>query len=165
MKDSARWLLVAALVWLAAWGWSRAKPPHGPPPSARPEWQRLSRELSPEQQQLFTRVRAALPLAEAAHTDAGWPDTLPGLDFPARKRGLVTNYLGEGEGLRWLVLYLDPDPRLPREDAGVDDEHHRLADGTPVHVTVWTTALDAGLPDDVVAFPAAEGWVEQVRAD
>jgi hypothetical protein len=76
----------------------------------------------------------------------------------------TVNYEGEGEGLRWLVLFLEPDPRLVAEKAPPeDDEHHTLSDGTPLHVTVWTQPLTEAPSDQLTAFPAAEGWVERVR--
>ena len=81
-----------------------------------------------------------------------------------RQQGQAVNYVTEAEGLRWLVLFLEPDPRLPKEPAPPeDDEHHTLSDGTPLHVTLWTQPLTESPPTELVAFPAAEGWVERVR--
>ena len=80
-----------------------------------------------------------------------------------RRQGATINYVGESEGLRWLVLYLEPDPRMERTAAPPeDDEHHTLADGTGLHVTLWTQPLSEPTTELVTAFPGAEGWVERV---
>lgn len=161
--STARWLLVAAAVWLAAVGysrWRRADPV--PPPAERPAWQHPVSELTAPQRAHFEAVRAAIVRAEQARGGGAWPDDfLPG--YTRRQQRLHVNYLGEVEGLRWLVLFLEPDPRLPLERAPLDDEHHVLPDGTPLHVTVWTQPLSEPAPTAVTAFPAAEGWVERVR--
>lgn len=163
MKQNARWLLIAALVWLGAWGVSRWQRVREQATPQRPSWQRPVSELTEAQGAAFLRVREAIVSAEATRTtERTWPETLlPG--FTRTTRGLHTTYVGELEGVRWLVLFLEPDPRLGPEDAGLDDEHHRLGDGTPVHVTVWTQGLDVPPPTVLVAFPATEGWTERVR--
>jgi hypothetical protein len=160
MKQNARWLAIAALVWLGAWAvtrWQRATT------VARPTWQKPVSELTEAQRTEFVRLREAIVVAESGRSaNRAWPDTfLPG--FTRTTRGLHTTYVGEAAGLRWLVLFLEPDPRLGPEDAGLDDEHHRLADGTSLHVTVWTQGLDLAPPTQLVAFPAVEGWTERVR--
>ncbi|MFO0594859.1 MAG: hypothetical protein U0228_06135 [Myxococcaceae bacterium] len=153
------WLLVAAAVWGVAWGvqrWKAAQP-------QRPEWQRPVSELTSAQQAIEASLRAALPAAEAQRDASGaWPGGLRA-GFEAQRLGLTINYVGEAEGLRWLVVVLEPDPRVPPEDAGVDDEHHRLPSGAMLHVSVWTQPLSATPPTSVVAFPAAEGWTQRVR--
>lgn len=165
---TALWLLVA----LAVFGLGKllsARPP-APPPSAADAgapWQRPVSELTAGQQRLHARLRAQLRDAERGRAEAkAWPPAAglfpPG--FTLRQRGLTVNYLGEAEGLRWLVLFLEPDPRLPGEPPPPeDDEHHTLRDGTALHVTTWTQPLSEPPPADVTAFPAAEGWVERVR--
>jgi hypothetical protein len=166
-RTQVTWLLVALGVFGGLLAWSRLRAPAPAPPPARPSWQRPVSELSPAQQQVHSQLRAQLRAVERARTEAkAWPEargSFP-LGFARRQRGTAVNYVGEAEGLRWLVLYLEPDPRLPREPAPPeDDEHHALGDGTPLHVTVWTQPLSEPAPADVTAFPAAEGWVERVR--
>lgn len=162
------WLLVASGVWAAGAVYSKlhAAPP-APAPS--PSWQRPVSELTLKQQQFHLRLREHLRAAErerergktktwptaAAHFPAGWS---------RRQLSATVNYVGEGEGLRWLVLFLEPDPRAAPEKAPPeDDEHHTLGDGTAIHVTVWTQPLSEPSLEQVTAFPAAEGWVERVR--
>lgn len=160
MKQPAvRWILLALAVWLGAWAftkWNSARAPE------RADWQRPVSELSETQRAQFEALRAAMPAAERARSSGAWPETLvPG--FARKQQGLYVNYLGEAEGLRWLVLYVEPDPRVGSESAAVDDEHHLLADGRMLHVSVWTQPLSAEKPQNVTAWPAAEGWLQRVR--
>jgi hypothetical protein len=129
-----------------------------PPPPARPSWQRPVNELTEAQQRVYAELRARLPELKKAREQTGsWPG-------PTASAGHVINYVQEREGLRWLLLVLEPDPRLPREPPPPeDDEHVNLADGTGLHVTLWTQPLTEAPPPGVIAFPAAEGWVERVR--
>jgi hypothetical protein len=155
------WLVIAGGVWLSAMGFSRWR---GEPtkPTALPAWQQRVSELTAAQQDFHGRVRAAIETVEKQRASGAWPsDFLPG--FAMQHARLTTNYVGEAEGLRWLVLFLEPDPRSPPENAPPDDEHHRLADGTPLHVTVWTQPLSTPASTELIGFPAAEGWVERVR--
>lgn len=160
MKQPAvRWLILALAVWLGAWAFSKWNSARAP---ERADWQRSVSELTAAQRAQFEALRAAMPAAESARASGSWPETLvPG--FARKQQGLYVNYLGEAEGLRWLVLYIEPDPRVGSEKAAVDDEHHLLADGKMLHVSVWTQALTKPRADNVTAWPAAEDWVQRVR--
>lgn len=131
----------------------------------RPSWQRPVSELTSSQQRLHAELREHLRAAERERgKNKVWP--APSGIFPSgwvlRQQGSYVNYLGEGDGLRWLVLFIEPDGRTPPEDVPEDEEHHTLSDGTALHVTVWTQPSVEPPPDRVTAFPAAEGWVERV---
>ncbi len=159
-RATARWLILAASVWLTAMAITRWK--HEPAPAPLPAWQHPITELPPAQHHHYLQLREAILTAERARSTGAWPTTfLPG--YTLRQQRLTINYVGEAEGLRWLVLFLEPDPRVPPEHAPPDDEHHALPDGTALHVTVWTQPLAEPAPESVTAFPAAEGWVERVR--
>lgn len=155
------WLLVALAVWGAGTLVSKFR---ADPPLQTPSWQRPLSELTPAQQQLHQHLRERLRIAERERAETkAWPPTLTE-GWKARQVSTTVNYVGEGAGLRWLVLILEPDPRAPAEPPPPeDDEHHTLSDGTPIHVTVWTQPLDEPATGQVTAFPAAEGWVERVR--
>jgi hypothetical protein len=131
-----------------------------------PAWQRPVSELTVAQQQFHATLREELRAAEGIRSATkSWPPPegiFPG-NWVLRRQGTAINYLGTSEGLRWLVLYLEPDPRAERTKAPPeDDEHHTLADGTGLHVSVWTQPLSEPPTDLVTAFPGAEGWVERV---
>jgi hypothetical protein len=144
---------------------------------AAPPWQHSFLELSAEQQRLYRALREGLYDVENQRSVSGrWPDAgslaadeVPGFTegtWVHRVSGVYVNYVGEAAGLRWLVLFIEPEPglvRAPNEPAPpVDEEHHTLPNGTSLHVTVWTQSLDAPSPSSVLPFPVAEGWVQRV---
>jgi hypothetical protein len=121
-----------------------------------------------------------------------------------RQEGPIVNYLGLAADRRdppFLLLVQEPDPgapaegSLPRGQAGgagpgqgaraiagvagaqaTDEVHHRLADGTLLHVSVWlreapaaggsgaaspsVVADDPGRDPGVIAVPYARGWTQ-----
>lgn len=157
-----RWLLVAGAVFAGGLLFSRL---HGAAPPA-PAWQRPVSELSAAQQRFHALLRGQLRQAERERASTkSWPSAT-GI-FPEgwklRRQGSCVNYTGETQGLRWLVLFLEPDARAAPEKAPPeDDEHHTLSDGTALHVSLWTQLPSEPPGELVTAFPAAEGWVERV---
>lgn len=173
---AAPFVLLALLVWGA--GVARARltgtttaEPAGPP------WQHSFLELTGPQQRLYRELREGLDDAENRRAETQrWPDPaeLAADQVPAfatsrwslATQGPYVNYVGEAAGLRWLVLYIEPEPgllRAPNEaPPPFDEEHHTLPDGTAVHVTVWTQSPTEPTPSAVLAFPVAEGWVQRV---
>ena len=156
----------ATLLWLAValavfGGFALHSKLRAPPPPAAPSWQRPVSELTAEQRRFHTRLLEQLRAAEKERGETKqWPPS-PGWEL--RSQGLFVNYVQEAAGLRWLVLFIEPDPRAAAEKPPPDDaEHHTLGDGTPIHVTVWTQPQREPKTGLVTAFPAAEGWVERV---
>lgn len=141
-----------------AWGVNRARTPN----TELPEWQRKVSELDATQRTVEANLRSALKNAEdVRNRTAAWPaELMPG--FPITAQGTTINAFGTVGETQWLVLVLEPEARDTQEKAVVDDEHHLLGDGTLIHVTVWTRPVTAP-PDELVAFPAAEGWVQRIR--
>lgn len=162
-RETVLWLLVALAVFGAATLYSHLTTPA---PLPTPSWQRSVAELSAAQQRFYLQLRDQLRSAERGRSETkSWPapDGLFPPGWAQRRQGLYVNYLGEAEGLRWLVLFIEPDPRAaPEKPPPEDEEHHTLGDGTALHVTVWTKPLTEPPTDGVTAFPAAEGWVERV---
>lgn len=155
------WLVIALGVFAAGTFFSKRSKPQD-----TPSWQRPVSELTEPQQKFYATLRELLRKAEAERGKSkSWP--APAGIFPEgfslQQQGIYVNYAGEREGLRWLVLFIEPDPRFPAENVREDDEHHRLSDGTMLHVTVWTQPTSEPRPERVTAFPAAEGWVERVE--
>ena len=161
-RATVLWLLVALVVFGVGAFVSRRteKPPDAP------SWQRPVSELTTSQQEFFATLRALLRKAETERgANQKWPEAA-GIfpeGFKFEQQGIYVNYSGEREGLRWLVLFIEPDPRFPAEKVPEDDEHHVLSDGTMLHVTVWTQPTSEPRSERVTAFPAAEGWLERVR--
>lgn len=161
-RASLRWLLAALAVFAVAQLVERLQRPGAP---ALLAWQRPVSELTEAQRALWAELRASLRDAEAQRAASGdWPrlDLTSNARWSLRRQRLAVNYVAEAEGLRWLVLFLEPDPRVQEPAPPEDDEHHTLADGTALHVTVWTQPLTAPPTAEVTAFPAAEGWTERV---
>ncbi|MFT3840438.1 MAG: hypothetical protein QM723_25845 [Myxococcaceae bacterium] len=143
-------------------------------------YQRSYRELPAAEQQVYFSLRSALSTAErfrAASKKWPPPEALSGegleafagdrLSWSKLEGGLYVNYLGvpKSGGLRWLVMIIEPDPKelkLPNQPRAQDDvEHHTLADGTTLHVTVWSQPNEGPLPVAVVPYPVADGWTER----
>jgi hypothetical protein len=158
-RATALFLLVALGVFGGLVASSRAK--KSPPPVARPSWQVVVDTLPERQRAFHDQLRARIPELEAARSrDKAWPES-PG--FTRTQQANVVNYVGEGAGQRWLLLVLEPDPRVGPEPAPPDDdEHDTLGDGTLLHVTLWTQPVSEPAPEHVTAFPAAEGWKQVV---
>lgn len=161
-RATIAWLLVALVVFGVGMFFSRRteKPPEAP------SWQRPVSELTATQQKFFGALREQLRKAESERSkNKTWPAATGVFPegFTLAQQGIYVNYSGESEGLRWLVLFIEPDPRFGAEKVPEDDEHHVLSDGTMIHVTVWTQPISEPRPERVTAFPAAEGWVERVR--
>jgi len=154
------WLLLALAVFGGFALYSKLR---APPPPPAPSWQRPVSELSAGQQRFHGHLREELRALERERAQTkSWP--LSSSDgWARRQQGIYVNYVGEAEQLRWLVLFIEPDPRVaPEKPPPEDDEHHTLTDGTALHVTVWTQPTSEPKTELVTAFPAAEGWVERV---
>ena len=126
--------------------------------------------LDERDQRRFGQLRAAIRQAEQVRgVTRQWPAELtPAADcsWSLRRRGVYVNYLGlpaAPGGLRWLVLFIEPEPSAIKDPPPQeDDEHHTLPDGTAVHVSVWTAPDSGPLPLELLPFPAAEGWVQRL---
>jgi len=87
-------------------------------------------------------------------------------DWVQRRQGSSGNYLGPSEGRRWLVLFIELDPRASPEKAPPEDsEHHTLSDGTALHVTVWTQSLIETPNELLTAFHEAKIGASASTAD
>jgi hypothetical protein len=174
-------LALALVVWAGGLAWARLRGPAVG--AAMAPWQQSYLALPEAQQRLYRAVREGIFEAENVRAATGaWPsveqladegippfaaDPLrPALTWRMAREGLYVNYVGEGDGQRWLVLFIEPEPgalKTPGEAAPpVDEEHHTLPDGTALHVTVWTQPASAPAPAGVLAFPVAEGWTQLV---
>ncbi len=130
-------------------------------------YQALVRTLPPAEKARFLKIRAALLEAEQVRGQTHrWPPdfAVPGLTWVQRGHGLYVNYLGvpaDPTQRRWLVLLIEPEPTaLKDKPAAPDEEHHTLADGVGIHVSVWSAPNEGLLPEVVLPFPAAEDWTQ-----
>ena len=143
-------------------------------------FQMLFRDAPPPVQRMYREMQEGL--LEAEHRRAAtrlWPavDTLaaqgippfaptrPAYRWSLVQDGVFVNYVGlpEPDGPAFLALVQEPDPNAI--DAApatlLDEVHHRLADGTLLHVSIWFHAAAAAVPADrPLTQPAAAGWTQ-----
>ncbi len=150
-------------------------------------YQMLIRDLVSSDQAMVGVLKQSLLDAEALRTVTGrWPEavavtglpkTAPGGDasLPAAayswKRssvGVVTHYLGlpaeDVSAAAWLIVIREPEPGVPADSAPNDEEHHRLTDGTVLHVSIWTHRFGGQVGPAFVPQPEAAGWTQLLTA-
>jgi hypothetical protein len=59
-----------------------------------------------------------------------------------------------------LLLVQEPEPGVPPDQNFEDEEHHRLLDGSMLHVSTWSHADGAAIPARLTTMPQAEGWLQ-----
>jgi hypothetical protein len=133
-------------------------------------YQALASTLPEADRQQFLAMRQALLAAETGRARTSrWPEVaafgLPGGDYQWTRfaRGFVTNYLGrprDPSQPAWLLEIQEPEPGTAPDPAPNDEEHHRLPDGTTLHVYVWTHRYGGQVPADFVPQPQNTGWIE-----
>jgi len=147
-------------------------------------YQVLMRDRPSEEQRMFRELQEGLLEAERVRaTSGGWPSPAaladqgipPFAADPTRQtsyvwtvteRGVFINYRGTPavtNAPAWLLLVQEPDRGAPRDVSVEDEEHHRLPDGTMLHVSIWTHPAGTEVPQRLVSLPQVEGWT-QLRA-
>jgi hypothetical protein len=150
-------------------------------------YQMLVRDLVSSDQAMFAVLTQSLLDAEAARTITGrWPEapavtslpkaapggdaSLPAAVYSWRRSsvGVVTHYLGlpaeDVSAAAWLIVIREPEPGVPTDTAPNDEEHHRLADGTVLHVSIWTHRFGGQVDSAFVPQPEAAGWTQVLTA-
>ena len=143
-------------------------------------YQKLIRDASPAEQRIYRELQEGLLEAERMRAQAGqWPDikTLEGEGIPpfasdptqkvtytwtSVRQDWATNYLGVPADVTqtaWVLVILEPEPGAPADPAPNDETHHRLPDGTTLHVSIWN------IPEEkrrsgfaALRLPQNEGW-------
>jgi len=133
-------------------------------------YQTLAATLPESDQQQFRGIREQLLAAEAQRARAKrWPDaaelSLPGAGYRWTRfdRGVITNYLGQPRDASqpaWLLEIQEPEPGMAPDPAPNDEQHHRLPDGTTLHVFVWMHRFGGDVAGDFVPQPQNTGWIE-----
>jgi hypothetical protein len=143
-------------------------------------YQKLIRDAPPEEQRVFRELQEGLLEAERIRAQTGhWPDVTaleaegipPFALDPTQKiaykwtsvrQEWATNYLGvpsDPSQPAWVLVILEPEPGAPADPAPNDETHHRLPDGTTLHVSIWN------MPEEkrrsgfaALRLPQNEGW-------
>jgi len=133
-------------------------------------YQTLARTLPAPDQAQFRTLRDVLPAAEAGRARTSrWPEpaslALPGAGYRWTRfeRGVITNYFGQPQDpaqSAWLLEIQEPEPGVPPDPAPNDEEHHRLPDGTTLHVYVWMHNYGGQVAAGFVPQPQNSGWIE-----
>jgi hypothetical protein len=140
-------------------------------------YQALVRNLVSSDQAMFGDLQKNLIEVEAARARTGrWPEAA-GPDGPTPPRsykwmssreGLFLNYLAipsdDVSAAAWLLVIQEPDPAAVPDPAPNDEEHHRLPDGTVLHVSIWTHRFGEQVPREFVRQPQTAGWVQVLMA-
>jgi hypothetical protein len=147
-------------------------------------YQMLVRDLVTSDQAVFDQLRASLAEAESIRASAGqWPEASTVRALPAAvsasgstapynwrrtQRNIIVNYLGlpagEASAAAWLIRIQEPDPAVPADSAPNDEEHHRLPDGTVLHVSIWTHRFGGQVAPDFFPKPEIAGWTQLLTA-
>jgi uncharacterized protein DUF6162 len=146
-------------------------------------YQKLVSDASPFEQRTFRELQEGLLEAERIRATSGrWPDIAalaaegipPFASDPTRKgpaykwssvrQDWATNYLGvpaDSSAPAWVLVILEPAPGEPPDPAPNDETHHRLPDGTTLHVTIWNVPEQQRRTGfAALRLPQNEGWTQ-----
>jgi len=144
-------------------------------------FQKLIADRPPDEQRMFRELQEGLLEAEAmrsatnawpaaqALADGGIPPFAAdptrrlAYDWKLLRTGTLINFLGvprSGGAPAWLLVVQEPEPGVPPDQNFEDQEHHRLLDGTMLHVATWVRADSRVQADRPVRMPQAEGWTQ-----
>jgi hypothetical protein len=164
-----------------------ARAPGAAPASLATPFERRFQDLASEDQRIFRSIQEGVVEAERVRSSSGrWPsaDALAragvppfapdpldraryawqSVDAPQKASYLGVPAAGSGRAC-FFALIVEPDPGTPADPLAREDEiHHRLGDGTMIHVTVW---MGPPLPDprDALAtLPVERGYRQVVSA-
>jgi hypothetical protein len=146
-------------------------------------FQSLVRDASGTDQRMFRELQEGLLEAERLRATTGrWPEAAalagdgipPFAADPTRKaatyrwstltQGTIINYVGiptTADAPAWLLVVIEPEAGAPPDPAPNDETHHRLPDGTTLHVSIWQVperARRGGF--SAVPSPQNEGWTQ-----
>jgi hypothetical protein len=157
-----------------------ATPDNAVPAAGLLPYQKIIRDASPNEQRVFRELQEGLLEAERIRAQTGrWPDVAalaaegipPFASDPTQKidytwtsvrQDWAINYLGVPAAPAqpaWVLVILEPEPGAPADPAPNDETHHRLPDGTTLHVSIWNIAEEkrrSGFA--ALRLPQNDGW-------
>jgi len=149
------------------------------PPRLMP-YQTLAAGLAEREQQMFDAVHRTLLRAEDRRARTGrWPEpddlaeadgaftAARGYRWRRTQASVVTQYLGlpgTPSDPAWLLAIQEPVPGAPPDPAPNDEEHHRLPNGTVLHLYVWMHRVGGRMPSDFIPSPESSGWMQVLHA-
>lgn len=137
-------------------------------------YQELVATLVSADQTMFADLTKEMLDVEALRATGGqWPDagklkSLPSFTWTASREGYYLNYLAtpaeDVSAAAWLLVIQEPDPQAPADPAPNDETHHRLPDGTVLHVSIWTHRFGGQIDRKFVRQPERSGWTQVLTA-
>lgn len=136
-------------------------------------YQSLVRDLPSSDQALYETLYGQFAGLENARAVTGkWPEAatlnVASYTWSTARQGFYVNYLarpaGDISAAAWLLMIQEPDPLATPDPAPNDETHHRLPDGTVLHVGVWNHRFGGQVPADFVRQPEASGWTQVLTA-
>jgi hypothetical protein len=137
-------------------------------------YQTLVRTLVSSDQTIYADLQDRVVDLESKRAATGrWPEAsalaggLP-YEWSAAREGFFVNYLGtptaDTSASAWLIVIQEPDPQAPPDTAPNDETHHRLPDGTVLHVTIWSHRYGGQIAKAFVRQPELSGWTQILTA-
>jgi hypothetical protein len=141
-------------------------------------YQTLARSLPEADQQIYRALRQAEAAAETARgRTSAWPEparlasqglapfagSSNGYRWSRLQQSGIVNYFGEPRDPAqpaWLLEIQEPEPGTLPDTAPNDDEHHRLPDGTVLHIYIWMHRLGGQVPVGFTRQPENSGWTQ-----
>ena len=175
-RESTRVLALAAIVVVAVAVYLALKSSALESPGAASllPYQELVATLVGADQAMFADLTKQMIDVEGMRTaDGRWPDagrltSLQGLTWTTSREGYFLNYLAtpaaDASAAAWLLVIQEPDPQAPIDPAPNDETHHRLPDGTVLHVSIWTHRFGGQVDHRFVRQPERSGWTQVLTA-
>lgn len=137
-------------------------------------YQVLAATLVSADQATFAGLQRELVEIERARAALDrWPDAaaitgMGSYTWTSARDGYFVNYLArpadDPSAAGWLLVIQEPDPQVPPDPSPNDETHHRLPDGTVLHVSIWTHRFGAQIAPRFVRQPEGEGWTQVLTA-
>lgn len=140
-------------------------------------YQTLARTLPDAEQVVFRSIRQGLLDVEAQRARLSrWPSpaalasagTAPfsnaaAFTWQQFAQGVTVSYVGlpaDPAAPAWMLTIQEPETNAPPDPSPNDDEHHRLPDGTTLHIYVWMHQYGGRVKPAFVPQPQADGWTQ-----
>jgi hypothetical protein len=144
-------------------------------------YQALAGTLPETDRQMFAALHVSVLGAESFRARTGrWPEPGDlasgepaafaddgGYRWRLGRQTVVTQYLGlpdRPSDPAWLVVFQEPIPGAPPDPAPNDEEHHRLPDGTVLHLYFWMHRVGGRIAPEFVPSPESSGWMQMLYA-
>lgn len=140
-------------------------------------YQTLARTLPDAEQVVFRSIRQGLLEVEAQRARLSrWPlpaalasegiapfSNTTAFTWQQFRQGVTVSYVGvpaDPAAPAWMLTIQEPEPNAPPDPSPNDDEHHRLPDGTTLHIYVWMHQYGGRVKPVFVPRPEADGWTQ-----